>query len=175
MDACSFVHVQFCVCTNSFLSIISFQEGANVTHIVGKLDNVLQKVADHRQEVMNTIVLSSPHDAQPSPSSVGYQRQRSSVDASHQRQRSSLDVTGQYVAMTHPTPLKDRIQKMRESISDQEAQVSYQRSPSQDRDVLRQRTSLASTGGSSGEHAHHRHSSHSSMEEQSRVTLESSM
>jgi hypothetical protein len=30
------------------------QEGANVTHIVGKLDGFLRKIADEREELANT-------------------------------------------------------------------------------------------------------------------------
>ena len=127
--------------------IVTSQEGANVTHIVGKLDNVLQKVADHRQEVMsNVVVLSPEHDSQASASQP------------HLRKRRSADVTGQrpmssVAPAPHPTPLKERIEKMRLSVTDQAVPlVSYSRSPSQERGRQRKHSASPSTAESSGEH-----------------------
>ena len=117
------------------------QEGANVTHIVGKLDNVLQKVADNRQEVISNAVVLSPQVS----SSQLYQRQRSSVDATGLNPPSGVGVV-----TTHPTPLKERIEQMRLSVSEQGApQVSYSRSPSRDQERNRKSSSIT---GSSGEH-----------------------
>ena len=124
------------------------QEGANVTHIVGKLDSVLQKVADHRQEVMTNVVLVSPP--------AGHAQHSPSPSANYQRQRSSLDVSGQYtgiIATAHPTPLKERIQQMRLSISEQENQLLSSQVSVNERDMQRSsRSSLPSTAESSGEH-----------------------
>ena len=103
-----------------------------MTHIVGRLDNVLQKVADHRQEMMNTIVTSPQHNA-PSPSA-------------HGRQRNSLEVSGQHQATAespHPTPLKKKIEEMRRSITDQDNSVFYSRSSSQE-SGQRKRSSIPS-------------------------------
>ena len=127
--------------------IILPQEGANVTHIVGKLDHVLQKVVDNRQEVMsNAVILSPEHDTQTSVSQP-YLRQRSSVDVSDQRPTSSV------TPAPHPTPRRERIEKMRLSVTDQVSpQVSYSSiSPSQERRRQRKHSPASSTAESSGE------------------------
>ncbi len=81
-----------------------------MTHIVGKLDSVLQKVADHRQEVMNNIVVTSPtandheQDDNPSPHTATL-RKHSGVDSS------SIE------GVASVAPLRERIQNMRLSVS----------------------------------------------------------
>lgn len=83
-----------------------------MTHIVGKLDSVLQKVADHRQEVINTMVVTSPT---PNGSNQG---QDGSSDPSPQtvtlRKHSSVDRVS---VADSVTPLRERIQNMRLSVS----------------------------------------------------------
>lgn len=110
----------------NLLSYTNIQEGANVTHIVGKLDHVLQKVADHRQEVMiNTLAVSPQPNGKPVP-----QRQRSSVDASaggHSSGASgySPGASGHSpeVTVTRRAPLKERIERLRVSVSEQGDQM----------------------------------------------------
>ena len=119
-----------------------------MTHIVGKLDSVLQKVADHRQEVMTNMVVTSPtankgHDPgqdndDPSPQSVTL-RKRSSVDG---------NVTD---SMASVTPLRDRIQNMRLSVSSIPEQNSNFNSLNRER--RRKRSPASSTVESSGEHS----------------------
>ena len=79
-----------------------------MTHIVGKLDSVLQKVADHRQEVMTSIIAVSPTDGH---------EQTDSSQTVVLRKRSSVDVSGETVVMAPPTPLRERIQNMRLSVT----------------------------------------------------------
>lgn len=117
-----------------------------MTHIVGKLDSVLQKVADHRQEVMNTVVITSPtsdsndqlaRDGVPSPQTVTL-RKHISVDGS---------VTD---SMAPPTPLRERIQNMRLSVSSLTDQGSNFNSLNRER--KRKKSPAPSSAESSGEH-----------------------
>ena len=89
----------------------TLQEGANVTHIVGKLDSVLQKVADHRQEVMNTMVITSPT---PNGSDQGQDGSGPSPQTLTLRKHSSVDEVS---IADSVTPLRERIQNMRLSVS----------------------------------------------------------
>ena len=115
-----------------------------MTHIVGKLDSVLQKVADHRQEVMNTTVVTSPtangHDqgqnGDPSPQTVTL-RKHSSVDGSITENLASV------------APLRERIQNMRLSVSSVTDQNNFN---SLNRERRRKRSPASSTVESSGEH-----------------------
>lgn len=86
-----------------------------MTHIVGRLDNVLQRVADHRQEMMNTINVTSPQHSNP----------RDSASSAQLRQRHSLDVSGGHqgesLSQGHPTPLRQRIEQLKQSVSEEDA------------------------------------------------------
>ena len=78
-----------------------------MTHMVGKLDSVVQMVVDHRQQVKSNMVITSPTangQDHPSPQTVTL-RKHSSVDGS------SID------SMLSVTPLRERIQNMRLSVS----------------------------------------------------------
>ena len=119
-----------------------------MTHIVGKLDSVLQKVADHRQEVINTMVVTSPT---PNGSNQG---QDGGSDPSPQnvtlRKHSSVD--GVSIADS-VTPLRQRIENMRLSVSS-ENDPSQSNFNSLNRGERRRKKSPASSsmGESSGEY-----------------------
>ena len=113
-----------------------------MTHIVGRLDNVLQRVADHRQEMMNTINVTSPQHSNQRDSASN---PRDSASSAQLRQRHSLDVSGGgNQAEGHPTPLRQRIEQLRQSVAEEDATTTVLTDSSSQEGRGRKRSSVPS-------------------------------
>lgn len=102
----------------------SLQEGANVTHIVGKLDGVLRGIADHRNKAAN----AANHTSQPDNLQDRIQKVRVSVSDqgnAQEREQTISERKNKVPNAAIPTSHQQnkRINKVRNSVPDQAISV----------------------------------------------------